>query len=141
MGVVLVSSSKKLVETYEHTDVFRTNEEELRYSSTSTGYERNVDNLTGLSSTKRAILSKNFIAPPNSTEAPIFDLYHIEIGSREFYILVYSAFILASIILTPLSRNLCYLILMKASKVLHNRMFNNILQAPMKFFDTNPSGN
>lgn len=29
---------------------------------------------------------------------------------------------------------------MNASKALHNKMFNCILRAPMKFFDTNPSG-
>jgi len=32
--------------------------------------------------------------------------------------------------------NLC----MKASKNLHNRMFGSLLSAPMRFFDTNPSG-
>lgn len=32
--------------------------------------------------------------------------------------------------------NIC----MRASKVLHNKMFRSILNAPMQFFDTNPSG-
>ncbi|KAJ8967793.1 hypothetical protein NQ317_014819 [Molorchus minor] len=60
--------------------------------------------------------------------------------SRDFYIIVYTIFMACSIVLTPLSRNLCYWIFMKASKRLHNKMFSNILQAPMRFFDTNPSG-
>ena len=63
-----------------------------------------------------------------------------DIRSQDYYIIVYTIFIISSIILTPLSRNLCYLIFMRASKVLHNKMFHNILQAPMRFFDTNPSG-
>lgn len=63
-----------------------------------------------------------------------------QIPPKEWYIIIYSIFIAASIILTPLSRNVCYVIFMKASKTLHNKMFNSILQAPMKFFDTNPSG-
>lgn len=29
---------------------------------------------------------------------------------------------------------------MRASKVLHNKMFSSILGATMRFFDTNPSG-
>ena len=29
---------------------------------------------------------------------------------------------------------------MKTSKNLHNRMFGSLLSAPMRFFDTNPSG-
>lgn len=89
---------------------------------------------------KREATITNFTDVPNPTQRPLFDFYNIEIGSLEYYILVYTAFIVASIILTPLSRNLCYLILMNAAKVLHNKMFNNILQAPMRFFDTNPSG-
>lgn len=33
-----------------------------------------------------------------------------------------------------------YKICMNASKTLHNRMFANVLKAPMSFFDSNPSG-
>lgn len=63
-----------------------------------------------------------------------------QIPTQEWYIVIYTIFIAASILLTPLSRNVCYVIFMRASKTLHNKMFNNILQAPMRFFDTNPSG-
>lgn len=111
----------------------------------TTGFERQSTNLTRLTSVKREIFMGNITEPSfnftdHTTERPIFDFNNIKVGSKEYYILVYTAFILASIILTPLSRNLCYLIFIKASKVLHNKMFNNILQAPMRFFDTNPSG-
>lgn len=63
-----------------------------------------------------------------------------QIPPEEWYIIIYSIFIIAAIILTPLSRNVCYIIYMRASKNLHNKMFSNILKAPMRFFDTNPSG-
>nr|XP_023022905.1 probable multidrug resistance-associated protein lethal(2)03659 [Leptinotarsa decemlineata] len=59
---------------------------------------------------------------------------------QEYYIIVYSGFMLASILLTPARSVLFYKIFMRASKNLHNRMFTNVLAAPMRFFDTNPSG-
>lgn len=74
------------------------------------------------------------------TNDTVFDTSFSEIPPKEWYIVIYSIFIGAAIILTPLSRNVCYIIYMRASKSLHNKMFSNILQAPMRFFDTNPSG-
>ncbi|KAJ8945507.1 hypothetical protein NQ318_017951, partial [Aromia moschata] len=62
------------------------------------------------------------------------------IGSRDFYIIVYTVFIVASMILTPARSLLFYKIFMNASKGLHNKMFSNVLRAPMRFFDVNPSG-
>lgn len=117
----------------------------MGYTVDAAGFEKESLNLTRISSVKREVVMENITEPFSSfadltTERPVFDFNNIKVGSREYYILVYTSFILASIILTPLSRNLCYLIFMKASKVLHNKMFNNILQAPMRFFDTNPSG-
>ena len=35
---------------------------------------------------------------------------------------------------------LLYIVLMKAARVLHNRMFQTVLRAPILFFDTNPVG-
>ena len=35
---------------------------------------------------------------------------------------------------------LFYVVIVNASRVLHNRMFGSVLRAPMRFFDTNPSG-
>ncbi|KAJ8932364.1 hypothetical protein NQ314_014731 [Rhamnusium bicolor] len=62
------------------------------------------------------------------------------IGSQDFYIVIYTVFIIASILLTPTRSWLFYKIFMNASKGLHNQMFSNVLRAPMRFFDTNPSG-
>ncbi|KAG5881447.1 hypothetical protein JTB14_037665 [Gonioctena quinquepunctata] len=62
------------------------------------------------------------------------------IEPQEYYIIVYSVFMLASILLTPARSILFYKIFMTASKNLHNKMFTNVLAAPMRFFDTNPSG-
>ncbi|CAG9768844.1 unnamed protein product [Ceutorhynchus assimilis] len=56
------------------------------------------------------------------------------------YIYIYTGLILISIILTTARSTLFMNVCMCASKALHNKMFNCILKAPMKFFDTNPSG-
>ncbi|XP_050504204.1 ATP-binding cassette subfamily C member 4 [Diabrotica virgifera virgifera] len=63
-----------------------------------------------------------------------------DIPSTEYYIYVYTGIILASVVFLTWRSFLYYQICMTASKVLHNKMFNNVLQAPMRFFDTNPSG-
>ncbi|CAH1098763.1 unnamed protein product [Psylliodes chrysocephalus] len=63
-----------------------------------------------------------------------------EIKPREYYIHMYTAFVVSSVILMTIRSFLFYYICMTASKVLHSRLFNNVLQAPMRFFDTNSSG-
>lgn len=55
-------------------------------------------------------------------------------------IYIYALLIVLSIIITTLSRLLLYKVAMKSSTNLHDTMFTNILQATMRFFDTNPSG-
>lgn len=62
------------------------------------------------------------------------------VGSQEYYIALYTIFIIASMVLTPARSLLFYRIFMNASKGLHKKMFANVLAAPMRFFDTNPSG-
>ncbi|XP_018322246.1 multidrug resistance-associated protein 4 [Agrilus planipennis] len=55
-------------------------------------------------------------------------------------LLVYTLLILGSIVITT-SRSMFFLkVCMRASKKLHGLMFNSLLVAPMRFFDTNPSG-
>lgn len=61
--------------------------------------------------------------------------------SNQYYILIYTGFMIATIALTILRSWIFFEICMNASKNLHNTMFGNILQATMRFFDTNPSGN
>ncbi|XP_017778100.1 PREDICTED: multidrug resistance-associated protein 4 [Nicrophorus vespilloides] len=55
-------------------------------------------------------------------------------------IYVYTAIIVAIIILTLVRSFAFFKITMIASENLHSMMFNSLLQAPMRFFDTNPSG-
>lgn len=61
-------------------------------------------------------------------------------NDQNYYIMIYSSLIIGSIVLLTLRSYLYYYVCMTASKVLHNHMFHNVLQAPMRFFDTNPSG-
>ncbi|KAK5645932.1 hypothetical protein RI129_004396 [Pyrocoelia pectoralis] len=87
----------------------------------------------------------------NSTTSPLYNetnfienttLHTIEdkIYTTPTYIYVYSGLILASILLTTCRSMLFFKICMNASRGLHNIMFNNVLKAKMRFFDTNPSG-
>ncbi|KOC59210.1 Multidrug resistance-associated protein 4 [Habropoda laboriosa] len=59
---------------------------------------------------------------------------------RDTALWIYGAFIIASIVLTSIRNLVFYKICMNASKNLHNLMFSCLLQAPMLFFDTHPSG-
>lgn len=85
-----------------------------------------------------------YVASPNSNLTLVHHnsyTWDEFIGSQEFYMVTYTVFIVASMILTPARSILFYKIFMNASKGLHKKMFSNVLAAPMKFFDTNPSGN
>uniref|UniRef100_A0A0U9HSD9 Putative ABCC protein n=1 Tax=Chrysomela populi TaxID=154003 RepID=A0A0U9HSD9_CHRPP len=62
------------------------------------------------------------------------------LSSQEYYIIVYSIFIFASILLNNVRSLMFFKICMNACIGLHNKMFSNVLKAPMRFFDTNPSG-
>ncbi|XP_053697137.1 ATP-binding cassette subfamily C member 4 [Sabethes cyaneus] len=56
------------------------------------------------------------------------------------YLWMYGVFIIAVIFFTIFRGYLFFNICMKASRTLHDRMFAKMLAAPMRFFDTNPSG-
>lgn len=59
---------------------------------------------------------------------------------NNFFIYIWMVFILACVIFTTV-RSLMFLwVCMRSSVALHNSMFTNIMQATMRFFDTNPSG-
>ncbi|KAG5887763.1 hypothetical protein JTB14_016114 [Gonioctena quinquepunctata] len=84
-----------------------------------------------------------FPRKPNATFLPEIGevtLTDPSVPEQDFYIMIYGILIGITVLFTPISRNICYIILMRASRVLHTKMFNNVLQAPMRFFDTNPSG-
>ncbi|XP_058447071.1 ATP-binding cassette sub-family C member 4 isoform X2 [Malaya genurostris] len=56
------------------------------------------------------------------------------------YLSMYGVLIIAIVFFTIFRGYLFFNICMKASRTLHDRMFAKILAAPMRFFDTNPSG-
>ena len=65
----------------------------------------------------------------------------IERHEESFYILIYSGLILALFIVTLMMTISFYVMCMKSSIKLHNKMFSKILNAPIYFFDANPVGN
>ncbi|KAL3283197.1 hypothetical protein HHI36_006347 [Cryptolaemus montrouzieri] len=68
------------------------------------------------------------------TEDKVYEL------TTDLYIKVYTVLILLAIFLTSFRSVLFFKICMNSARKLHNLMFANILQAKMRFFDTNPSG-
>ncbi|XP_018576132.1 probable multidrug resistance-associated protein lethal(2)03659 isoform X2 [Anoplophora glabripennis] len=113
-----------------------TNMEELRYQLTPsenliTGNLTNNFNIT--TTETPSIINDTLKNVTNQVDIT-------SIGSRDSYIIIYTIFIIGSIILTTARSLLYYKICMTASINLHNKMFSNVLQAPMRFFDTNPSG-
>lgn len=88
----------------------------------------------------------NMTAPVTNATEPVTNITANEIEFTHietiyYYIWIYSALIIGSVVLLTIRSFMYYRVCMKASKVMHNKMFANILQAPMRFFDTNPSGN
>ncbi|CAG9864186.1 unnamed protein product [Phyllotreta striolata] len=63
-----------------------------------------------------------------------------ETDLQNLYMIIYSSFMAAGLILTPIRSLNFTRIVMNSCKNLHHKMFGNVLEAPMKFFDTNPSG-
>ena len=53
----------------------------------------------------------------------------------------YFGLTLMVIVLSFIRCTLIFVLLLRASRVLHNRMFRAVLRAPVHFFDTNPIGN
>lgn len=60
--------------------------------------------------------------------------------STENAVYVYTGIIVTAIIITLARSIMFFRTCMKASKNLHSNMFHCLLLAPMRFFDTNPSG-
>lgn len=56
------------------------------------------------------------------------------------YIYIYTVLITTAIVVTLIRSFAFFKMAMIASRNLHNTMFHALLKAPMKFFDTNPSG-
>lgn len=61
-------------------------------------------------------------------------------GYLQYHIGVYSLCIVACIIMINIRAIMHFKFCMNSSKAMHKKMFSCVLQAPMRFFDTNPSG-
>ncbi|XP_072375446.1 ATP-binding cassette subfamily C member 4-like isoform X1 [Diabrotica undecimpunctata] len=75
------------------------------------------------------------IETDTSEETKIFGIYE-----KDLYITLYAAFIIICIIFTVVRSLLFHALCMKASRVLHSKMFEKVLFSPMKFFENYPSG-
>ncbi len=61
-------------------------------------------------------------------------------GLEEHRLAIYSVLVCSTVLLHFVRGLMFYFICINASRVLHNRMFRNMLRVPVKFFDFNPSG-
>ncbi|KAI4458499.1 atp-binding cassette sub-family c [Holotrichia oblita] len=61
-------------------------------------------------------------------------------GTDYTYLYIYTGLIIGCIIFVTIRSIIYYKVCMNASQNLHDKMFSSLLQAPMRFFDTNPSG-
>lgn len=64
----------------------------------------------------------------------------VSILKTEVCMYIYCTFIITAIILTVFRSSFYFHSCMQASKKLHDKMFGCLLEAPMRFFDTNPAG-
>lgn len=60
--------------------------------------------------------------------------------TREVFIYIYSALIVALVVIALIRSFVFFSICMRASTKLHDNMFNSITRATMRFFNTNPAG-
>ncbi|KAI4466024.1 atp-binding cassette sub-family c [Holotrichia oblita] len=111
-----------------------TEQEEIRHSEVIIGPNNLVFHTTTHVPSKSHTTSNNF----SKTNALKYD--QDELIDTYFAIYVYAGLIAAMIIFAILRSYLFFRSTSKASKNLHERMFNCLLKAPMRFFDTNPSG-
>lgn len=63
-----------------------------------------------------------------------------DLMDRNVSIYIYSGLIVGTILVTIIRSFVFFKVAMVSSKNLHMKMFNALLKAPMRFFDTNPSG-
>ncbi|XP_044268658.1 ATP-binding cassette sub-family C member 4-like [Tribolium madens] len=74
------------------------------------------------------------------TDEILIDNQEIYLIKTEVSMYIYAAIIVVAILFTLIRSFTFFKMAMTASKNLHGKMFHALLQAPMRFFDTNPSG-
>lgn len=73
-------------------------------------------------------------------EIIVVDNTTYDLLERNTSIYIYTVFIIGTIVVTVVRSFVFFKVAMRSSKNLHSRMFHALLQTPMRFFDTNPSG-
>lgn len=79
---------------------------------------------------------------PSNHTLPVHkeDDYSFHSFILKYALYIYTGFIVLTVLLTFLRSILFVIVCMISSINLHNQMFHCLLQAYMRFFDTNPSG-
>lgn len=126
--------------------LFRTQDEHIRASSNTSEIEANVP----------VVLSHEIHLQNNASGDSDIYTYHTmqtipreiivvddttyDLLDRNVSIYIYSGFIIGVIVVTIIRSFLFFKVAMISSVNLHRRMFHALLEAPMRFFDINPSG-
>lgn len=82
------------------------------------------------------IFTHTTAATVNTTES----WQHNMTPSREICVYIFSAITVATVVVTLFRSFLFFYMCMRASRRLHDQMFNSITRATMYFFNTNSSG-
>lgn len=73
----------------------------------------------------------------NGTDSDLFDINEPE---QRWYLIIYSALVIAMFITIMMRSVTFFSMCMKASINLHNKIFYRLLRAPISIFDNNPVG-
>lgn len=77
----------------------------------------------------------------NFTDNMVKNTYFESVGLHRYdCIYIYTAMVIALVVVSLLRSFMFFTMAMRASTRLHNNMFSSITRAPMRFFHTNPSG-
>lgn len=121
-------------------------DEEIRASSNSTELEsapavletHEVHLLDDFNNTSS--YTYTYEAPRVLREIIVVDNSTYDLLDRNVSIYIYSGLIIGTIVVSIIRSFAFFKVAMTASKTLHSKMFAALLEAPMRFFDTNPSG-
>lgn len=141
-----------LSDPYNITDAYNFTDTTDDYISTTISDITDTIELSNISTTLPLLSDSLMLDPENITDNTNSTFENIEeifqnvtqtknsLFATNTCIYIYTVCIIGSIVLTTLRSLVFFKVCMNSSIGLHNKMFNNILQATMRFFDTNPSG-
>ncbi|XP_030759733.1 multidrug resistance-associated protein 4-like [Sitophilus oryzae] len=116
---------------------FWTSQEDIRYTSINNTVLNQSDVIfaTEINQSNIKIFDRDVIF-----DDVVIDGTHYQLLKTDVSIYIYSALIVSAILLTTSRAMVFYKMSMKASTNIHRKMFHCLLEAPMRFFDVNPSG-